>query len=71
MINIAIIGYGKMGQIRETALRDISGCNIKYIYDFHFVPEAGVTTATSVDEIFSDAEIDAVFIATVNSIRRS
>jgi predicted dehydrogenase len=70
MINVAIIGFGKMGQTRASALNKINYCNINCVYDFITIAESEYPIADTVDNIFSDENIHAVFICTVNSMNK-
>ena len=62
MINIGIIGYGKMGKIRYRTINEKMDSNviIKSIYD----PEnkiRGKLNVSSSDEIINDPNIDAIY----------
>ena len=64
-MNIGIIGFGKMGQIRAEAIKASGRGEVKIVYDndmgmdFQDYPVAATT-----DEIFSNPSLDAVFICT-------
>jgi 1,5-anhydro-D-fructose reductase (1,5-anhydro-D-mannitol-forming) len=71
MINIGIIGFGKMGQIRAQALENSGRANISTIYEENTLPD-GLTYAVSknADEIINNSEIDVVFICTPNYLNK-
>jgi 1,5-anhydro-D-fructose reductase (1,5-anhydro-D-mannitol-forming) len=69
MLKIGIIGFGKMGQIREQAVLHSEHARISIVYD-----TGDLTTeykiAGSVNEIIEDADIDAIFICTPNYLNK-
>ena len=62
MIKIGIVGYGKMGKIREKAVVD-NGGEIVSIFD-------PLLDDGCVDDIFKDTNIDAIFICTPNHFNK-
>ncbi len=71
IINVGIIGFGKMGKIRAEALEFSGKADIKSIYERNKLPESiRYTLASSSDEIISDPEIDSVFICTPNCFNK-
>ena len=69
MITCAIIGFGKMGQIRAKSIQASGRGKIKLIYD----PNADLNlvnsyakVAKTLDEIFLDKSIESIFICTPN-----
>ena len=70
MLTFGMIGYGKMGQIRENCLRAL-GHRLKSIHEpdsrIDMPPEC---RATDVETILADPEIDAVFICTINAFNK-
>ena len=71
MINVGIIGFGKMGQIRVSAVETSGKANIKLIYEKNELPETvKYTQAPSTDEIIDSPEIDAVFTCTPNFLNK-
>lgn len=69
MINCAIIGFGKMGNIRAKSILKSKRAKIKYIFDpfiNNFNIEFNSNVVNDVDIIFNDKEIDAIFICTPN-----
>ena len=69
MINSAIIGYGKMGQIRHKSINKSKKFKLKAIYD----PESNIDSKFSVNhlnKIYKDKDIEAVFICTPNNITK-
>ena len=69
MINCAIIGFGKMGNIRAKSIIKSKRGKINWIYD-PFMDKSkydlDFKIANNIDNIFKDKEIDAVFICTPN-----
>jgi len=66
-MKFGIIGYGKMGKVREEVINNIPGHEVVKIYD-PFVEEIniGVRVARDHIDILNDNEIDAVFICSPN-----
>ena len=69
MINVGIIGYGKMGKIRHDVANAIDGVNVVSIYDSSVV-KAEIKIEKSADDIINNSEIDAVFICTPNYLNK-
>jgi 1,5-anhydro-D-fructose reductase (1,5-anhydro-D-mannitol-forming) len=71
MITTAIIGFGKMGQIRATAIEKVDQAQIKNVFDPN-VPdlESKYSVAKSYEEILVDSEIDAVFLCLANYLNK-
>jgi predicted dehydrogenase len=67
-MNTAIIGYGKMGKIREEAISEDGRMTLKSIYEPNFqgILAEGVTAVDDADEIINDPTIDSVFVCTPN-----
>lgn len=66
MINIGLIGFGKMGQIRQEAVVATGKGNVIVAHDptpqdFH-----GIPTVDTAEAVIADPRVDAVFIATPN-----
>ncbi len=71
MIQIGIIGYGKMGRIRARAISEVGGANILAVYDpICDASVDGYAVAASPEAIIADARIDAVFICTPNYLNQ-
>ena len=69
MINVGIIGYGKMGQIRYQVMSKIEEVNVVSIYD----PENSETETKQVEnhgQIINNPKIDAVIICTPNYLNK-
>lgn len=67
MIRVGIIGFGKMGRIRQRALEESGKGELVTVYDTEpLVSLPGVKWANSAEEVLSDTEVDAVFICTPN-----
>ena len=72
MVNVGIIGYGKMGKIRADAL-SAKGARICAVYDAY--PEGSPDAGTAVhvdtpDQIIEDPQIDAVVICLPNHLNK-
>jgi 1,5-anhydro-D-fructose reductase (1,5-anhydro-D-mannitol-forming) len=65
MINFAIIGYGKMGQIRANVLSSFENINISKIYNLDPV-DSHYIQVDDYSEILEDKAIDAVVICMPN-----
>lgn len=67
-MKVAIFGYGKMGQIREKALNEDKRLSLVKIYEpsLEVSPSRDLSLVRSEEEIFDDAEIEAVFVCTPN-----
>src|SRR3989304_7108735 len=67
MINVGIIGYGKMGSIRAHAIATNGKGQVISVYDQNTSAEIdGYKRADSAEEIINNPNIDAVFICTPN-----
>jgi predicted dehydrogenase len=64
-INIGIIGYGKMGQIRKRTLDEFENCRVKWVCDIN-EKHGDFNFTKDPNEIFKDDSIQAVFICTPN-----
>ena len=71
MINIAIIGYGKMGKIRHKTINELSDfeVTIKSIFD-PVNKSNGDLNIVNEDEIIHSTEIDAIYICTPNFLNK-
>ena len=73
MINIGIIGYGKMGQIRHKAINNFKQCRIIDIHDIcksKALVSGTQFEAKNPEEIILNKNIDAVFICTPNNLNQ-
>lgn len=66
MYKVGIIGYGKMGRIREKALRESGRAEVVSVYDTVEILDAPCRVAKSESEIIDDRTIDAVFLCAPN-----
>jgi predicted dehydrogenase len=71
MLNIAIIGYGYWGPNLVRNFNSVEDCTVKWVSDLRssrldIVQKQypGIQVTDSVDDIFNDADVDAVVIAT-------
>ena len=69
MIRFALIGAGRIGQMHAANIVAHNRCGLNWIYDVHAPSseavgaKTGAKVARDPDEIFDDAEVDAVFVA--------
>lgn len=68
MINYGIIGYGKMGQTRHSAIDRNRAGRVKSVVGFGSDPVPAELGGVSVEEVLADPAIEAVYICTVNSL---
>ncbi|GAB5560431.1 MAG: Gfo/Idh/MocA family oxidoreductase [Synoicihabitans sp.] len=66
MINIGIIGYGKMGRTRAQAIENVGMGKVLAIWDAYPVDPGPYHFARDEEEILSSPTIDAIFICTPN-----
>jgi len=71
MIHVAIIGYGYWGPNLVRNFNAVDGCKVKWVSDLRqprldliAKQYPNINTTTDVDDIFNDAEVDAVIVAT-------
>ena len=69
MINTGIIGYGKMGRIRDTAIQNCHHAKVSLVFDPEVV-DVDYPIAASADEIINHSDLDAVFICTPNFLNK-
>ena len=68
-MNIGIIGFGKMGQLRKSVIDETNGHNVVAVCDP--VPSKGAFRYTShPDEIISSKDIDVIFVSTPNHLTK-
>ena len=65
MINIGIIGYGKMGQIRHNVISESNIAKVISIYDSNKV-STSIEKAKSAEQILKNPKIHAVYVCTPN-----
>ena len=68
MIRYGIIGYGKMGQVRHSAVQQYGTGVVTAIYGFAGDPVPDELAADSPEAVLEDPKIDAVFVCTVNAL---
>lgn len=67
-VNFAIVGFGKMGNIRYDTLKEIEDCSVRWICDPYVtksIPK-GIHYTKKIDEILHDKNIDAIVVSTPN-----
>ena len=69
MLNVAIIGFGKMGQIRSHAFDGFGNCNLSWVCDSRKI-QGDFKFTSNPEDIFSDSSVDAVFICTPNYLTK-
>ena len=65
MINVGIIGYGKMGKIRHHAAESIEDVKVISIYDPEEI-EITIQKVHSPEQIIENPKVHAIFICTPN-----
>ena len=71
MINVGIIGYGKMGQIRHKEILKIDNAQVVSIYEPSDIDiDLEITKAIESDEVINDPDIDVIFICTPNYLNK-
>ena len=71
MLNIGIVGFGKMGQIRAQTLKHSGRANILSVYDENTLPDdLTYTVSKNADEIINNPDINAIFICTPNYLNK-
>ncbi len=72
MINIGIIGYGKMGQIRAEAIKASDKGRVVSVCDKSVAKSVSdeIAIADSPEEIINDPQIEAVFVCTPNYLNK-
>ena len=71
MLNVGIIGFGKMGKIRAKAIETNGKGKIKYVFDKDKSVNCGnYEIAESKDTIINHPDIDAIFICTPNYLNK-
>lgn len=71
MIQVGIIGFGKMGQIRAKAVEASGSAEIKLVYEKNKLTEnIKYSLAEHIDEVINDPKIDCVFICTPNFLNK-
>ncbi|MGE3309542.1 MAG: Gfo/Idh/MocA family protein [Limisphaerales bacterium] len=66
MLNIGIIGFGKMGRLRADSVVRSGKARVTLVFDPAGADSEGPPKASSEDEIIRSPDIDAVFICTPN-----
>ncbi|MCW5560002.1 MAG: Gfo/Idh/MocA family oxidoreductase, partial [Verrucomicrobiae bacterium] len=66
MINIGLVGFGKMGQIRQEAVVATGKGNVIVVYDPTPQDFRGIPSVDTAEAVIADPRVDAVFIATPN-----
>jgi len=71
MIEVGIIGFGKMGQLRASNVNENGLGRVAKVYDTNMHSDCQYKVARSVDEIINDNEIEAVFVCTPNYLNKA
>jgi len=66
MLNIGLIGFGKMGQLRAQAVAASGQGRVVAVWDPHSTDFQGLAVRNTPEEILHDRSVDAVFICTPN-----
>lgn len=70
MINVSIIGYGKMGRIRHEVISKRKDVNLFSIYEPSDI-EIGIQNVKETSDIINNSEIEAVYICTPNYLNKN
>lgn len=71
MINVGIIGYGKMGQIRYKEISKLDNVRIVSVYEPSDIDiSSEIARAVDSDQIINDPEVDVIFICTPNYLNK-
>lgn len=67
-LNLSILGFGKMGQIRYENLQNIKRCKVVSVFEINekLATPKGLLRVKSPEEIFDDRDVDGVVISTSN-----
>jgi len=68
MINIGIIGFGKMGRIRTESLEKTGNVEIIKVYEKNQSEDINYPQAKNYDEVITDPNIDAVVLCLPNNL---
>lgn len=71
IMNVGIIGYGKMGRIRAQAMERIAGVQVTRIYELNPDQVPAERASPSVQSIVEDSTIDAVFVCLPNYLNKA
>lgn len=66
MLNVGVIGYGKMGKIRSKAFERTGKCSIQKIFDPELPQESPYKKASSIEEVLEDKNLDLVILSGPN-----
>ena len=69
MINVGIIGYGKMGRIRHQIISVMKNIQVISLYDLANI-DSEIKKVQNPDKIIENPKIDAVFICTPNYLNK-
>lgn len=71
MYNVGILGFGKMGQIRAETAEKTNKASVKSVYEFSDkIKIEQYNRVNSPDDIFTDDEIDIIFVCTPNFLNK-
>ncbi len=71
MINVGIIGYGKMGKIRARAVKESGAGQVALAFDPVNDPAAdGIARTATPEQVIGDPGIEALFICTPNHLNK-
>lgn len=71
MIQVGILGFGKMGQIRAETTENTQKAKVVSVYEYSDEIEIeGYNRVETPDEIFNDPEIDIIFVCTPNFLNK-
>ncbi|MBL4630139.1 MAG: Gfo/Idh/MocA family oxidoreductase [Paraglaciecola sp.] len=70
MINVALLGAGRIGQMHAQIISDTANCKLSYVFDVYqpaaekVAEQYNASIAKNVESILNDEKVDAVLIAT-------
>ena len=70
MINVGIIGYGKMGKIRHQVISAMENVQVVSVYDPLSI-DTEINKAYNPEQIIENPKIDAIYICTPNYLNKS
>lgn len=69
-LNFAIIGFGKMGNIRYNTIKEIDGCKVNWICEVDTQRKLpnGIKATSKLEDILSAKDVDAIIVCTPNNV---
>jgi len=69
-LNFAIVGFGKMGNIRYNTLKEMQGCRVSWICEVDSAKKVpnGVKYTRNVEDVLNDKSVAAIVVSTSNDM---